>query len=171
MFLSILGHVLFFGVLLCCLVSLVFGLPGTFLILGTTLLYGIATDFREVGAGMLVILTLVTLAGEGAEYLLGVVGAKHYGSSNRGIVFSMVGGFFGALLFAPLFFGFGAILGALIGAFLGAVAIELLTYGTREWKQAVRSGWGNFLGRIAGMITKISIAIGMIVWIAFTILS
>jgi uncharacterized protein YqgC (DUF456 family) len=85
-------------------------------------------------------------------------------------VFSILGGLVGAIVGAPLFFGFGAILGALLGAFLGAVLIELHTYGPTEWKKAVRSGWGNFLGRIAGVITKMAIAIGMIVWITVTVL-
>ena len=60
--------------------------------------------------------------------------------------------------------------GSLKGAFIGAVIIELFTYGSSEWKKAVRSGWGNFLGRVAGMITKMAIAIGMIVWISFAVL-
>ena len=38
-----------------------------------------------------------------------------------------------------------------------------------EWKKALRSGWGNFIGRMAGMITKMAIAIGMIVWIVVTL--
>jgi uncharacterized protein YqgC (DUF456 family) len=168
--LSILGNIFFFIFLLGSLFCIFFGLPGTFMILGASCVYGYVTGFHEVTGGMLVVLGLLTLAGEGVEYVMGVVGAKKYGSSNRGIVFSMVGGFIGAVFCAPLFFGFGAILGALAGAFLGAVAVEIFTYGPDQWRQAVRSGWGNFLGRVGGMITKLSIAIGMIVWLAASVL-
>jgi uncharacterized protein YqgC (DUF456 family) len=170
MVLSVLGHFLFFGFLFVGLISLFFGLPGVWMIFGATLLYAVVTGFAQVGGGMLLALALLAVTGEVVEYLLGIVGARRFGSSNRGIVFSILGGFAGAVVGAPLLFGFGAVLGALAGAFLGAVLIELLTYGPREWKQAVRSGWGSFLGRIAGMIMKVSIAIGMIVWIAVTIL-
>jgi uncharacterized protein YqgC (DUF456 family) len=169
--LGALGTAFFFLVLLVCLGTLFFGFPGNLLILGASCLYGYFTSFGEVTGRMLVVLALLTLTGEGVEYVLGVVGAKRYGSSNRGIVFSMVGGFVGAVMGAPLFFGFGAILGALAGAFFGAVLVELATYGPDQWRKAVKSGYGNFLGRIGGMITKLAIGTGMIVWIASRVLS
>ncbi len=62
-------------------------------------------------------------------------------------------------------FGAGAVIGALAGAFVGEVVRELLAYGVGQWKRAVRSGWGNFLGRVAGMVVKLAIAVGMSVWI------
>ena len=171
MILSILGHLFFFLFLVAGFLGLIFGLPGTWMILGATLVYGWVTDFAQVSGGLLLLFGLLTVAGEIVEYVFGIAGARRFGSSNRGIVFSILGGLVGAVIGAPLFFGFGAILGALVGAFLGAVLIELLTYGPTEWKKAVRSGWGNFLGRIAGVITKMAIAIGMIVWIAATVLT
>jgi len=171
MVLSILGHLIFFFILLLGLISLFFGLPGTWLILVTTTVYAWVTGFAHVGGGMILSLALLTLVGEVVEYLFGIAGARRFGSSGRGILFSIVGGFVGAVVGAPLFFGFGAVLGALVGAFLGAVLIEVLTYGAAEWRKAVRSGWGNFLGRIAGVITKMAIAIGMIVWITETVLT
>jgi len=171
MILSILGHLVFFLFLLAGFFGLIFGLPGTWMILGATLVYAWITDFAQVSGGLLLLFGLLTLAGEFVEYVFGIAGARRFGSSNRGIVFSILGGLVGAMIGAPLFFGFGAILGALVGAFLGAVLIELLTYGPTEWKKAVRSGWGNFLGRTAGVITKMAIAIGMIVWIAAALLT
>jgi len=167
---AILGNVLFFIFLIICLIVLFFGLPGTFMILGAAVLYGFLTGFAKITGSMLLLMLLFTIIGEVAEYIFGVIGAKRYGSSTKGIVFSIVGGFFGAILGAPLFFGLGAIIGALCGAFIGAVLVELYTYGLEEWKQALRSGWGNFLGRMAGMFFKIGIAIGMIVWIAVTVI-
>ena len=169
MILSVLGHLVFFLFLLAGFSGLLFGLPGTWMIFGATLVYAWVTDFAQVSGGLLLLFGLLTVAGEVVEYVFGIAGARRFGSSNRGILFSILGGFAGAIVGAPLFFGFGAILGALVGAFLGAVLIELFTYGPSEWKKAVRSGWGNFLGRIAGVITKMAIAIGMIVWIAATV--
>ena len=169
MILSILGHVVFFLFLLAGFFGLFFGLPGNWMIVGATLVYAWATGFAQIGWGLLLLFFLLAVAGEVVEYVFGIAGARRFGSSNRGIVFSILGGFVGAIVGAPLFFGFGAILGALAGAFLGAVLIELVTYGPGEWKKALRSGWGNFIGRMAGMITKMAIAIGMIVWIAVTL--
>ena len=167
--LDILGNIFFLLILLVCLATIFFSLPGNIMILVASVIYGFITGFHEVTVRILILLALLTAAGEVVEYVMGIVGAKRYGSSNRGIVFSMIGGFAGAIICAPLFFGFGAILGALGGAFAGAFLAELNTYGLEQWKKALKSGWGNFLGRVAGMITKLSIGIGMIVWIAFRI--
>ncbi len=90
--LSLLGHAIFFGFLVLCVGGLLFGLPGTFLILGGAVLYAFLTGFSVIGVKMLVGLGLFTVMGEAAEYLLGVAGARRYGSSGRGIVFSMIGG-------------------------------------------------------------------------------
>jgi uncharacterized protein YqgC (DUF456 family) len=169
--LSALGTAVFFLFLLVSLFSLLLGIPGNWMILGASCLYGYLTGFQELTGRMLWVLALMTVAGEGVEYLMGIVGAKRFGSSNRGIVFSMVGGVVGAMVCAPLFFGFGAILGALGGAFLGAVLVEIATDGSDQWRKALRSGFGNFLGRIGGMITKLALGTGMIVWIAYSILT
>jgi len=169
--LSALGTAVFFVFLLASLLSLMLGIPGNWMILGASCLYGYLTGFQELTGQMLWVLALLTLFGEGVEYLMGIVGAKRFGSSNRGIVFSMVGGFVGALVCAPLFFGFGAILGALGGSFLGAVLVEIGADGPDRWRKALRSGLGNFLGRIGGMVTKLAIGTGMIVWIAYSILT
>lgn len=167
---SIVATILLLLVLLVGIVSLLFGLPGTTILFLAALVWGIATGFREISGGMLVGLALLTLLGEAADYALGLIGAKRFGSSGKGIVFSLIGGGVGALLGAPFLFGAGAVLGALAGAFLGAVGAELLLYGPSQWKKAVRSGWGNFIGRVAGMAVKMAIAIGMAVWIVSRVL-
>ena len=125
--LSILGHILFFIFLIASLIVLFLGLPGTFMILGATFLYALLTGFVKVTGGMLFLMLLVTLMGEVAEYFFGIIGAKRYGSSTKGIIFSLIGGFIGAIVGAPVLFGLGAIIGALCGAFAGAVVIELKT--------------------------------------------
>lgn len=162
---SVVATILLFLVLLFGIASVLLGLPGTAIVFLAALVWGIATGFREISGGMLAGLALLTLLGEVADYALGVIGARRYGSSGRGIVFSLIGGFFGALVGSPFLLGAGAVLGALVGAFFGAVAAELLIYGPEQWKKAVRSGWGNFLGRVAGMVVKMAIAVGMAVWI------
>jgi len=48
---------------------------------------------------------------------------------------------------------------------VGATAVELAVRGPGAWREALRSGLGSFLGRIAGMITKVALASGMVVWI------
>lgn len=143
------------------LASLVFGLPGTFIILGASLLYAWYGGFEEITLRIIVILVVLVLVGELIEFLLGIAGSKKYKSSNRAIVGSILGAIAGGITGAPFFFGIGAVIGAFVGAFAGAIAIELLI--GKSLNESVQSGWGAFLGRVAGTISKGAIAVAMVV--------
>lgn len=148
------------------LVSLVFGLPGTFIILGASVLYGWYGGFSEITVRVIIILVVLALAGELIEFLLGILGSKKYESSNRAIVGSIIFGIIGAVMGAPFFFGIGAVIGAFAGAFAGAILMELLQ--GKKMDEAIKSGWGAFLGRVAGTISKGAVGIAMI---AITVLA
>ncbi len=148
------------------LVSLVFGLPGTFIILGASVLYGWYGGFSEITVRVIIILVVLALAGELIEFLLGILGSKKYESSNRAIVGSIIFGIIGAVMGAPFFFGIGAVIGAFAGAFAGAILMELLQ--GKKMDEAIKSGWGAFLGRVAGTISKAAVGIAMI---AITVLA
>jgi uncharacterized protein YqgC (DUF456 family) len=163
--LEVLGTIVLCLALIAGLMSIIFGFPGTAVIFFSALIYGLFSGFEKITGGMVIGLAILTVCGEGLEYVFGTIGARRFGSSKRGIIVSVIGGFIGAMMGAPFLFGIGAVVGALLGAFAGAICIELVTRGPHEWKEALRSGLGNFLGRIAGMLTKIALAIGMIVWI------
>ena len=147
--------------LVAALLVIPFGLPGTFLIVLSALLYGLATEFVEITWGTISLLFASALFAEGVEAAAGIMGAKRYGSGNMGVFASLAGGIVGALLGAPLFFGLGAIPGALLGAFAGAVVAEAMR--GRALNDALRAGWGTFLGRIAGTTVKVAVAVAMAV--------
>jgi len=148
------------------LVSLVFGLPGTFVILGASVLYGWYGGFSEITVRVIILLVVLALAGELIEFLLGILGSKKYESSNRAIVGSIIFGIIGAVMGAPFFFGIGAVIGAFAGAFAGAILMELSQ--GKKMDEAIKSGWGAFLGRVAGTISKGAVGIAMI---AITVLA
>lgn len=148
------------------LVSLIFGLPGTFIILGASVLYGWYGGFSEITVRVIIILVVLALAGELIEFLLGILGSKKYESSNRAIVGSIIFGIIGAVMGAPFFFGIGAVIGAFAGAFAGAILMELSQ--GKKMDEAIKSGWGAFLGRVAGTISKGALGIAMI---AITVLA
>jgi len=148
------------------LVSLIFGLPGTFIILGASVLYGWYGGFSDITVRVIIILVVLALAGELIEFLLGILGSKKYESSNRAIVGSIIFGIIGAVMGAPFFFGIGAVIGAFAGAFAGAILMELSQ--GKKMDEAIKSGWGAFLGRVAGTISKGAVGIAMI---AITVLA
>ena len=146
----------FFG-----LISHVFGLPGNFIILGASFLLGWYGGFQDVSVTVLIVLLGLALLGELIEFVLGVYGAKRYRSSNKAILGSIVFGIAGGVIGLPFFLGLGAVIGAFIGAFVGAFLVDLLVQ--KNMDSAMKSGWGAFLGRVGGTVSKGALGMAMIV--------
>ena len=146
----------FFG-----LISHVFGLPGNFIILGASILLAWSGGFQDVTVATLIVLLALALFGELIEFVLGVYGAKKYKSSNKAVIGSIVFGIAGGVLGLPFFLGIGAVIGAFIGAFVGAFLVDL--YLQKNVDRAVKSGWGAFLGRVSGTVSKAALGMAMIV--------
>ena len=142
------------------LVTLIFGLPGNFIILGVSILFGWYGGFQEITVKIIIILIILALMGELIEFLFGILGSKKYESSNRAIIGSIIFGIIGAIVGAPFIFGIGAVVGAFAGAFAGAIVVELSQ--GKKMDEALKSGWGAFLGRVAGTISKGAVGIAMI---------
>ncbi len=164
---------LFLGMILG-LVSIPFGFPGTLIILSCVLLYALLTHFNGgVGLPFFVFLCVLTLAAETADHWLSAIGARRYGASSRSIWLSFVGGFAGAIIIGgPLAVAFGPlgpVTGGLLGAFGIVVGHEM--YLRRNLMEALRAGWGTFLGRMAGMVLKFVVSIAMIIAVAEATLS
>ncbi|GIW48356.1 MAG: hypothetical protein KatS3mg078_2233 [Deltaproteobacteria bacterium] len=161
------AFLLFVFVSILGLISLVFGLPGTFVILCAAILYGWYQGFSEVTPKVLVVLGLLAVFGEVLEFIMSVAGAKRQKSSKSAVLGSIVGGIAGAVFGAPFLFGIGSVIGAFLGAFVGAFLVELLKQKTVE--QALRSGWGAFCGRLFGAFAKGVIGIIMITVVVLSV--
>ena len=155
---------LFIFVAVAGLISHIFSLPGNFIILADALLFGWYDGFNAVTVKILIILLALALLGELIEFVLGILGAKKYKSSNKAIVGSIVFGIIGGILGIPFFLGIGAVIGAFIGAFVGAFLVEFFL--EKSVDRAMKSGWGAFVGRLAGTFFKGAIGIAMIVIVA-----
>jgi uncharacterized protein YqgC (DUF456 family) len=162
--LHILGIVVFLLILVAGLVVIPFGIPGTFIIVLDSFVYGLATHFERVTLGFVGILLAISLAVEAVEFVLGALAARKYGSSSWGMWGALIGGFFGALWLTSLFPPLGTFLGAFVGAFAGAFVFELLSQ--RDVDRALKAGWGAFLGALGGKLLKIVTAVGMIIAVA-----
>ncbi len=126
-------------------------LPGAPIAAVAALIAGWMTDFQELSLAPLLIVGLLTLLSIAVDYLAGIVGARHYGASRYGVWGSIIGSLIGLFFFPP--FGF------LIGALAGAVVAELL--GGRALWDAIRSGFGVFVGTLGGIVAKVFILIAM----------
>ena len=130
-------------------------LPGTPLILiaaiGHRLYFGDASVSNLV-LGILVALTLVSLV---FDFLAGMLGAKKFGATWRGMTGAVIGGIIGLFFSLP---------GIILGPFLGALLFEML--GDKEFKKAVHAGVGATVGLLLGIVGKFSVGVVMIILFA-----
>jgi uncharacterized protein YqgC (DUF456 family) len=88
---------------------------------------------------------LIMIVVTGVDYFLPLIGAKKYVASKWGIYGSILGMIIG--VFFSLF-------GMLLAAFVGAVLVEWTV--SRKEKQALKAGWGIFIGSLLGTILKLA---------------
>src|SRR5215211_5439946 len=83
------------------------GLPGVTLIFLSALVYAIITDFRSVGAAILVVLFIFAAIAFVADFVATSYGARRFGASNWGTVGGAIGGIAGAsrILWSPALVG------------------------------------------------------------------
>src|SRR5215211_1177347 len=140
------------------------GLPGVPLIFLSALLYAILTDFRSVGAAMLVVLGIFAAIALVADFVATSCGARRFGASNWGTVGGAVGGIAGALI-GLLFLGIGSLFGLILGTIAGVFIGEFLRRERRDgsedqspaeanWRRASRAAGGVFVGYLASAVAQ-----------------
>jgi uncharacterized protein YqgC (DUF456 family) len=163
------GLTVFILVLFLGMLSILFGLPGTIIILLAGFVYSLLTGFDRIGLKILFLLAGISLTAELLEFYLGVRGAAKFGASKSSIAASLVGAFTGALLMTPFLLGLGTLLGAFLGGFFGTFIVEIIR--RRDLKPAMRASYGAVAGRVAGIFVKGCFALIMIVIILSAVYS
>ena len=132
---------------LCMLVGIIGciipGLPGT-PIAYVGLLIAQVTERVDFSWQLLLVWGIVTVVVSVLDYVVPAWGTKQFGGTKWGVWGSTIGVFVG-LCFGAL----GVILGPLVGAVLG----ELL--GGKATSDALKAGWGSFIGLLFGTILKL----------------
>ncbi|BAM03714.1 DUF456 domain-containing protein [Phycisphaera mikurensis] len=146
-------------------------LPGTWLMLAATAAaawWGWSPDpgLRWIGWGTLAALGGLALLGEVVEAVAGALGSRQAGGSRRGALLAIAGGIAGAIggTFAlPI-----PIVGTLLGASVGAGAGSMLgdAWAGRDLSAVWAAGRGAAIGKFAGSVGKLGIAIAMFVLVA-----
>jgi len=151
-----------------------FGLPGIGVVFGSAMLYALATQFRSgIGLNLILFLGVLTLLGETADNWLMAAGARRFGASTTAAWLSLIGGLLGAVILGPFLAIVLNIFGPVVGAFVGAFIAVVLYEGRlkRNWREALRAGWGTLLGRMAGIALKMVVGVGMGAAIAWSVLA
>jgi len=155
------GLTLFILVLLLGTFSILFGFPGTVIILIDAFVYGAITGFEKIGLKILMVLLVLAVLAEVADFAVSMAGAVKFGVSRKGFWAFTVGGFVGALLLTPLFLGLGLLIGTFLGGFIAMLIVELLARG--KIKPTLRASYGAILGRVAGTFVKGIFALIMVI--------
>lgn len=121
-------------------------LPASFLAFGALFLADMARSWEPFSITFLVIMGLLAVAVSFSDNILPVVGARSYGASRMSIIWSVVGMIAGIFIFPPWTI--------FMGAFAGAVMGEWIDKG--DMNQAVKAGWGVFMGTVASMAIKLA---------------
>lgn len=126
-------------------------LPGAPLVFVGLLVAAWIDHFQKVGWFTLSVLFVLMLATFAIELMATGLGAKRAGASKLAVFGAAVGTVVG------LFF---ALPGLILGPFLGAVAGEYLS--RRQGRQAIRAGFGTWLGILLGTAGKIAVIFTMV---------
>ncbi|HUT51766.1 MAG TPA: DUF456 domain-containing protein [bacterium] len=158
--LSIIGLVFFFLIMALALLSIVIGIPGTWIILAEALVYALITHFDQ-GIGWYDLLALLIMAGAGelAEFILTAYGAQKYGASKKAIAGALAGGLIGAILVNMAIPIIGALIGAFLGVYLGAFLITY--YLEKDLTKSRQAGIGAFMGRLGAVLVKGTMGVAM----------
>lgn len=162
-----------FGLL--CILIVVAGLPGTWLLIAAAIAID-CLDWLWLPPGSpltfhpltIIAAILVALVGEALEFALSAAGAKRFGASKRGMLGSVIGGMVGALagtllIWIPVV---GTLVGALVGTAAGAIIGET-SDGKKTMRDATQPAIGAVIGRVLGTLAKLPIAV--VVWIIFAV--
>ena len=155
------------------------GLPGVTLIFLSALVYAALTDFRTVGATILVVLFLFAAIALVADFVATSYGARRFGASNWGTAGGAIGGIAGALV-GLLFLGigslFGLILGTIAGVFLGEY-LKRRRQGQQEpgstrsdWRRATHAAGGVLVGYLASAVIQGLLALASVIVFVLAVL-
>lgn len=138
-----------------CIVPALPGVPLSYLAL---VLLRFSDKGDEVSNTLLIVYGVLTVVVTVLDYVIPAWGTKRYGGSKWGVWGSMIGVLVG-LFMGPF--------GIIIGPFVGAVVFELI--GGKPSREAIRAGWGSFIGLLSGTIIKLIIC-GLIAYHVISIL-
>ncbi|MDY7021871.1 MAG: DUF456 family protein [Cyanobacteriota bacterium] len=148
------------------------GIPGSSLILGAILVWGLVNGFSELGWALGIAIAVLLLS-IGIDFLAAYLGARQAGASRWGQIGAIIGfvlGFFGFLPALP--FG-GPLLGIIIGPLLGAMIGEFLYRKDLEFSNrinlAFRAAIGIVVGSFVGNIIQGVLALACV--IAFLVIT
>ncbi len=156
---NILAVIIVILIIFVSVLMVIAGFPGTFVAVGGIFILSLTGGFKIISYKLLLWFLLAATVGEILEYISGMMGARKYGASTKGIFGAIIGGMIGTILLVPVFPGIGTIIGMFFGTFLGAFSGEYIS--GKSLINSGRAGWGAFLGRVFAIGLKVIIVLSV----------
>jgi len=121
-------------------------IPGPPLSFLALIILSLAKNWEPFSSTFLIIMGCLMILLSILDYVLPAGGAKMYGASRFGVWGSIIGMLIGLFFFPPW--------GMFIGAIGGAITAELIA--GQKGKNALRAGWGVFLGNMLIIALKLA---------------
>mgnify|MGYP001807855058 CR=1 FL=1 len=151
-----------------CLLLVLLGLPGTWLMLILAVLVELidtmwlgAEDKETFGWLWIGVCAVLALLGEVLETMAGAVGTRKGGGTKRGMIGAIIGGIIGAIVLTPFIPIpiLGTLIGALIGTFVGALIGEMTGKDQIGGGAVAKAALGATIGRLFGTMGKFLIGV------------
>lgn len=143
------------------------GMPGIFLIAAGCA----AFSFLEEGAidwRLVALIAGIAVFSEIMDFVVGVLGARKFGTTRRGVIGAVIGMIIGAIVGTPVPV-IGNLIGIFLGAFLGAFLFEYTD--SHDSSSALKSATGAMLGKATAIGLKFVLGAICIVIIVLNITS
>ena len=168
-FMSIAIYVVIFFFFLLSLGAMLIGLPGNWMILVLTVIFGFISDWAVISFTETAVLGGLLLLGELMETLVALKGANKYKPSKWAYVATVVGAIVGAIVGTGVVPLVGSVIGAAVGVFGFTYLVESYVSGYSE--QAEKVAKSAMIGSLIGMCVKFTIAFGVICYMFWKLIS
>jgi uncharacterized protein YqgC (DUF456 family) len=141
---------------------ILFGVPGSWALIGFALIYAWITHFHFLGLDTLIFLLALAAISEIVEIMAAGVAAKAAGGSSRASLGAIGGGFVGGIIatfFIPIPI-VGTLIGVVAGAFVGSLILEQSL--NSDPGHLLRVGVAAAKGRLFGTLLKLIFAVVML---------
>ncbi len=154
--------ILLAAALLCALLMIPLGLPGTWTMVAIGLVYRLAVPAGGIRFATVAEIAALAMAAELIELSVTARFARRYGGSRRAAWGAVIGGFVGMIVGVPVPI-IGPVIAGLLGTFLGALIGELES--GAHHIAAARSAIGAVLGRVAASVMKVAVGVTIAAWL------
>jgi uncharacterized protein YqgC (DUF456 family) len=126
-------------------------LPGTLLVWSGVLLGAWIDDFTRVGAGTMVVISVLAVLAWALDFVAGLMGARRVSASRLALVGTAIGTLLGLLM---------GLVGVFFMPLVGAAVGEY--WAQRDQKRAAKVALATWIGLLVGMVAKVVLSFVMV---------